>query len=98
MPEGMPPEAGQEAPPKEDAGGGIAEGLAATGAQLQKFTEAVSQDPQVPDEVKAQFAAALEAFTGAAQGLSGGPSAGGSATPEQGGNPNAKPMGMGGGR
>lgn len=84
----------QEAPAQE--GGGVAETLTAVDAQLSKIAQFAGQSPQMPEEAKAAFASALEAFragleivTGAAGHGAQGPAA---VAPEQGGAQGAVPM------
>jgi hypothetical protein len=78
-------------------GGGIVEALIETDKRLLSIVTAVSQAP-VPDEVKQAFAQAHEAYRSGLEALTGGgqqPDQPGAVAPEAGGNPNARPMGMG---
>lgn len=102
----MPEVPGQAAPAQEQgAGGGIVDVLMGIDKQLAQVVHVVSK-AQIPDQVKAAFSQAQEAFRAGLSGLndaaggSGAPSqaqpAGGVSTMEQGGNPNARPMSHGG--
>lgn len=101
----MKPMAGQspaESSEGESGGGGITETLVATDKSLFQINQLVSKNPQVPDEVKSAFQAALEAYRqglaaltgggeGAPAGAPGGPQ--GAATMQQGAS-GAQPMSM----
>ncbi len=96
-----PSAAPAEASEGEPGGGSISEVLVATDKSLFQINQLVSQNPQVPDEVKSAFQAALEAYRqgltaltgggGSAPAGPGGPQ--GPATPEQGAS-GAQPMSM----
>lgn len=91
--------AGAPAAP-EGGGGGVADALVALDQQLFRVVSAV-QKAQVPDDVKQAFSQALDAFRSGLEALTGGgassqPQSAGAATPEQGANPNARPMNHGG--
>lgn len=83
----------------ESGGGGIAEVLQGLDAGLSKVTQALSQG-SAPEEAKAAFQAALQAFRQGLEILTSGDGdpqrqAAQTTTPEQGANPNAVPMGHG---
>ncbi len=85
----------QEAPAQE---GGVTETLVEVDAKLAKLVQFVGQAAQVPEEAKAAFAQALEAYRSgleivmaAAQG-GGGPQGPAAVAPEQGGAQGAVPM------
>lgn len=105
----MPEVPGQPAPAQEQgAGGSIVDVLMGIDKQLAQVVQAVSK-AQIPDQVKAAFSQAQEAFRAGLSGLNdaagegGGEAppqaqpAGGVSTMEQGGNPNARPMSHAGG-
>lgn len=84
------------AAPQQGGGGGVAEALMQLDEQLFRVVSAV-QKAQVPEQVKSAFSSALEAYRAGLEALTGGgaqPS--GAVTPEQGANPNARPMNHGG--
>ena len=81
-------------------GGGITEVLVETDANLASVAKMMAQNEKIPDEVKALFAQASEAYRqgltalqevagGGGGGAPGGP---GAVAPEAGGNPGAIPM------
>jgi hypothetical protein len=82
-----------EAPPAEAQGGGAGEAIVDLDKRVGAFMQAVTQNPNVPEELKAEIASAAEALRAAIGALvdaaSGGgappPQAGGVVTPEQGG-------------
>ncbi len=112
MPQGGPPAAapgpspapgGGAPPPDQGDGGGIGQAIITVDQTLNKITQAVTQNPQLQDDVKKAFSDALTAFRGASQLLvkaagGGGESepdgdeAGGATSPEQGGAGGAVPM------
>src|SRR5687767_10147532 len=95
--------ADEQAPaPQEGGGGGFAEALARFDKIGAAVTQAVTQNPQVPDELKQRAAALREeigsfaealvdvASQGGAQAAPAGPR--GAVSPEQGGSEGAVPM------
>ncbi len=89
----MPPQ-GAAADDAQEGGSDPAQVLAEAGATLEKAVSMLLQDPQVPNDAKKAFQAALAAFSDGAQQLTGGaPQAGGNAAPEQGAS-GAQPMSM----
>ncbi len=88
----MPPE--QEAPP--EGGGDMAGAVEKLDSDLGQFIEMALGAPEVPDEVKQKFSAALEAWRSAIGDLVGGaeqgPSGPAAVSPEQGGSSTAVPM------
>ena len=102
MPPGQP--AAQPQAPAEGGGegGGITELIVSTDAGLAKLAAGVAESG-APDELKAgiaQISEAYRAWVEQARASAGGGDApqapGGPSTPEQGGNPNARPQTMGG--
>lgn len=94
----MPQAPEQDAPAGQNSGGGVAEALVQADAMLAKIAKATSAAEQVPEEAKAAFATALEAFRGgleivmeAARG-GGRAQPSGAAAPEAGGAPGAVPV------
>lgn len=93
----------EEAPAPQGGGaggGGVTEVLVETDANLAAVAKQMAKNQQIPDEVKALFAQASEAYRQGLQALSevagggaepapGGP---GAVAPEAGGNPGAVPM------
>ncbi len=84
----MPPESAQ-APAPGGEGGGIADAIAQTDAMISKITEAVTQNAQLPDEVKQAFQGAAESWKGAVQALTGAAGGGEQGPPD--GGPGAVP-------
>lgn len=96
------PQGGGDA--QQPQGGGFVDALVATDAQLAKITSAIAQNDKIPDEVKQQFAQALQAWRSgltaleqAAGGDGGGEpdeddQGGGATTMQQGGAKGAVPM------
>jgi hypothetical protein len=86
----MPPQGGAPAPEAPPAEGGDTEALLqAMGEGLTKLTS----DPGVPEEAKAAFAAALEAYTAGVEALKGGGGAS-APVPMDAGASGAQPMSM----
>lgn len=88
--------------PQEGQGGGVAQALMDLDKTLFQVVSAVQKAP-IPDDIKAKFSTALDAYRAGLEGLTGGAQEGpkgqpmpGAATPEQGANPNARPMNHGG--
>lgn len=87
-----------EGAPPEEAGGGITQALVETDKSLFKISQLVGQNPEVPDEVKAAFQAALDAYRQGLSALTGGGEGGSAPAPanasvEQGAS-GAQPMSM----
>lgn len=106
MPEAPVPQDAPQDP--QGSGGGVSEVIVEVDKKLFQLTQLVSENPQVPDEVKAGLQSSLDAYRGAidmlmqAAGGGGeapaaapeGPQAQGVVTPEQGAG-RAVPMTMG---
>lgn len=87
----------QEAPAPA-AQGGMAETLIEVDEKLSRLAKAVIENPEVPDEAKEAFGAALEAYRGGVEMVmaaagGGAPGGQGVVTPEAGGNRGAVPAG-----
>lgn len=102
MPEGQMPPVAAEAPAQSDPqGGGVAEFLTGLDKDLLKATQVVSENPEIPDDLKAPLQAAHQAYRQFLEGLlsmgeGGAPEpAGGAVAPEQGASKGAVPVSMG---
>jgi hypothetical protein len=95
MDQQAPAEAGGQ--PAQEQGGGIVEALTGLDKGLFQITTAVTENPQVPEEAKAAFQSALQAFRKGLEMLTSGggqPAPSGPVTPEQGVS-GAQPMSHG---
>lgn len=109
MPSGQPAASGQEPDADESGaggGGGIVDAIQQSDAMVLQITQAIQQNPKLPDEVKQAWGDAQGALRKAQEALmqavggggdSGGAPAGGTTTPEQGAS-GAVPMSMAGGK
>jgi len=96
---GMPPE-GAAAP--EASGGDVGEAIVQADKILSALAQGLAQSPQAPEGAAESMAAVLEQFRAVVDGVMAsadggapeGPGPGGPTTPEQGGNPNARPVGV----
>ncbi len=100
-PGGAPPQGGPP-PDQGGGGGGIGDAIIQVDQTLNKITQAVTQNPKLPDEIKKGFSDALTAFRGASQALvqaaggggnePDGDEGGGAVSPQAGGSSGAVPM------
>jgi hypothetical protein len=99
MPEAPVPQGGADEAPAQ--GGGVAEKIVSLDRDLAQLAQVVTQNEQIPDELKAPLQASVEAFRAFAQGLTEFAGGGGGQAPQQGvvspeqGASGAQPVSMG---